>query len=601
MRIQGLDRIIESENIIESLNNIKTVLKNLASKIEGENRVHFAQSFCNELICSYWDSVIRKYHCNWKVVPSPTILQLLEENVSVLADETGDALVLLPVMEAGYFIGSVYTTLLPDGIRSRLGAYYTPPALVDRLLDNVTDCGFDWKSGKVLDPACGGAAFLAPVAVRMLKEYNSELNSNPSFVLKHVENNLHGFEIDPFAAWISKVILEISLLDVCISAGQRLPSLITVGDSLMFPVNKEPFDLVIGNPPYGRITLNPKLRRIYKRSLYGHANLYGVFTDLAIRWAKDDGIIAYVTPTSFLGGQYFKDLRRLLRETTPPSVIDFITERTGVFEDVLQETALVVYKGGAKKTLVNTLTPNGNGKPFKVCEIGQFKLPSRKNEPWLFPRSTEQKVMLGKALTMVHRLADYGFSVSTGPLVWNRHKPQLKPMPGTNRLPLIWAESVLPDGTFKFSAARKNHEPFFEIKRFQAHLIVRKPCVLVHRTTAKEQTRRLIAAVLSEKFFSEHKEGVVIENHLNVIKPTNGNAKLSLDAIAMLLNSKVIDQVFRCISGSVAVSAYELNALPLPDPDEIAGLELLVDSKNPEEIDEYLVKIYGINNEIQLS
>lgn len=199
---------------------------------------------------------------------------------------------------------------------------------------------------------------------------------------------------------------------------------------------------------------------------------------------------------------------------------------------------------------------------------------------------------------MTHRLSDYGYSVSTGPLVWNRHKDQLKTKQGQNRLPLIWAESVLSNGTFRFSTSRKNHQPFFQTKESQEHLIIRKPCVLVQRTTAKEQNRRLIAAVLAEKFFLAHKEGVVIENHLNVIKPVDNKIFLSLEAMTTLLNSQVIDQVFRCISGSVAVSAYELNALPLPEPNEISRLEHLVKNKSTiDVIESYIAKMYGVRNE----
>lgn len=597
MNIQVLDGTIKVDYLIENLNKGKIIAKNIALKKQGDTRVHFAQSFCNELICKYWTSTLQKRHCNWKIVPSPPVQQKLDKTFLKLAHKMGDALASLPVMEVGYFIGSIYTTLLPDDIRSRLGAYYTPPTLVDRLLDIVTDSGFNWKSGRVLDPACGGAAFLAPVALRM-KEFHFEDGSDPTLTLHHITTHLHGFEIDPFAAWISQVILEISLLDVCLQTEQRLPSLITVGDSLILPVNKEPFDLVIGNPPYGRITLTQELRKKYERSLYGHANLYGVFTDLAIRWVKKKGFIAYVTPTSFLGGQYFKKLRNLLGEKAPPLVIDFISDRTGVFEDVLQETALVVFKSNTKKTQINTLTPNGNHQPFKVSKIGSFKLPSQNDEPWLFPRSLNQKASLGEALTMTHRLSDYGFSVSTGPLVWNRHKDQLKTKQGPNRLPLIWAESVLSNGTFRFNTSRKNHKPFFQTNESQEHLIMRKPCVLLQRTTATEQNRRLIAAVLAEKFFLAHKEGVVIENHLNVIKPVDNKNFLSLEAMTTLLNSQVIDQVFRCISGSVAVSAYELNALPLPEPNEISGLEHLVKNKRGKDvIDNYIAKIYGVTNE----
>ena len=38
-------------------------------------------------------------------------------------------------------------------------------------------------------------------------------------------------------------------------------------------------------------------------------------------------------------------------------------------------------------------------------------------------------------------------------------------------------------------------------------------CILVQRTTAKEQARRLIAAELPSEFVHQHR-GVVVENHL---------------------------------------------------------------------------------------
>ena len=61
-----------------------------------------------------------------------------------------------------------------------------------------------------------------------------------------------------------------------------------------------------------------------------------------------------------------------------------------------------------------------------------------------------------------------------------------------------------------------------------------------------------------------------------MVKPLNGTPKVSSAALAALLNSDVVDQVFRCINGSVAVSAYELQALPLPPPKAMEEIEPLV-------------------------
>jgi adenine-specific DNA-methyltransferase len=68
----------------------------------------------------------------------------------------------------------------------------------------------------------------------------------------------------------------------------------------------------------------------------------------------------------------------------------------------------------------------------------------------------------------------------------------------------------------------------------------------------------------------------VVENHLNMIRPTNGASRVAADVVAAFLNSQAADRAFRCISGSVAVSAYELEALPLPSPDALKPLAKLV-------------------------
>ena len=98
-------------------------------------------------------------------------------------------------------------------------------------------------------------------------------------------------------------------------------------------------------------------------------------------------------------------------------------------------------------------------------------------------------------------LRDYGYEVNTGQLVWNRHKDQLrKNNPSNKNLPLIWAESILPDGEFHFQATRRNHVPYIKINEKQKFLITNEEAILVQRTTSKEQEKRIIAAILPKKF-----------------------------------------------------------------------------------------------------
>lgn len=519
---------------------------------------------------AYWRSLPRRALLR---LPRPFIpIPQLDREFAPTADEIGSSLADLPLPEAGYSIGCVYTAMLPEKYRAERGVFYTPPTLCQRLIQMATDTGLDWKTARVLDASCGGAAFLAPVATRMA-EANTLRSTTAAF--NSIRNRLRGYEIDPFAAWLSIVLLEATLLPYCFKSGQRATGLIEVRDSLSCDHGtqdeRELFDLVIGNPPYGRVSLSYDLRLNYSRSLYGHANLYGLFTDAALRWTAQGGLIAYVTPTSMLGGEYFKKLRGLLSRDAPPVAIDFVSERTGIFQDVLQETMLVVYRRSANQNPV-TISVFNNATSKR---IGAYAIPSPGDQPWLFPRAPEHSNLIARLIGMPTRLADYGYKVSTGPLVWNRHKPRFRATPSPVRFPVIWAEAISSTGQFQFRAEKVNHLPWFEPLEREQWVVTRRPSVLVQRTTAKEQKRRLIAAVLPSTFIRQH-GGVVVENHLNMVVPTCAQPKVSPQVIAELLNSNMLDAAFRCVNGSVAVSAYELESLPLPTVGDAKNLECLI-------------------------
>jgi len=557
------------------LGDVLVMARALAKSTKNEHQLSLARAMTGTVVEAYWEAMQTGHPERWLIPAYPDGMQFgpLPDPAFALAQSAGSAATSLDVMEASHLIGVLYTGMMPGQARSEFGAYYTPPALCDRLLDMATDAGIDWRLARVLDPACGGGAFLSPVVRRMA---DSLKDCSAKIALKNIVNRLRGFELDPFAAWMSQVFLEITLADLCRSAGTRLPTLVEVSNSLEQEPTGELFDLVVGNPPYGRVTLSPELRAKFSRSLYGHANLYGVFTDLALRFTALGGVIAYVTPTSFLAGEYFKALRGLLAREASPASIDFITERRGVFADVLQETLLAAYRRGGEPSAgqVHFVSPSVDGR-INVTRAGSFRLPEAPDEPWLVPRTRAHSKLVRDVGTMPHRLADYGYKVSTGPLVWNRHKPGLRDKPGKGRYPLIWAESVRSDGVFEFRAKKRSHKPYFEPFDREQWVVTAFPCVLLQRTTAKEQFRRLIAAELPASFIAAH-GAVVIENHLNMIRPFGDAAIVSPAVLAALLNTQVVDELFRCINGSVAVSAYELEALPLPAPEAIAEIESLV-------------------------
>jgi adenine-specific DNA-methyltransferase len=564
----------------------------LSSPAGRDDALAFSRSMTLSAMLAYWEAADREAAITWPILSLPSGIELagLPKSAARLARRIGSDTAALDVGEASYLLGILYTGTMPSELRSGFGAYYTPPALCERLLDLATDAGVDWRSARVLDPACGGGAFLSPVARRMAESLKG---CSAKIALNNIVQRLRGLDLDPFAAWMSQVFLEKTLGALCTSANMRLPSMVKVCNSLEHEPEGDSFDLVVGNPPYGRVTLSPSLRRKFHRSLYGHANLYAVFTDLALSFTRSGGVIAYVTPTSFLSGRYFKALRSLLGREAPPAIINFITERKGIFSDVLQETMLAIYRRGGTPDVgqVHFISPTTDG-GITSTSAGSFSLPENPDASWVVPRAKAHSSLVRRAGRMAHRLIDYGYKVSTGPLVWNRHKASLRDDAGTGRYPLIWAEAVRPDGAFEFRARKRNHKPYFEPLPEERWVVTGFPCVLLQRTTAKEQARRLIAAELPAAFIREH-GAVVIENHLNMIRPINGAPLVSPAALAALLNTEVVDQVFRCINGSVAVSAYELESLPLPPADSMIEIECLVGQGARRIIEQTAKRLYG--------
>ena len=533
----------------------------LSTQLSADARLGFARAFTAAIV----RGIMTSEGLRARPLPTDMTALPLDAIATAAAERLARSAASVPTQQFIGLLGAIYTSALPNDYRARHGIFYTPPPLIEHLLDLATEAGTDWRTARVLDPACGGGGFLVAVAARIAASLGP---AEPVLVLKQLARRLRGFELDPFGAWLAQAALDIQLAPLERATGREIPLVVSTRDSLeLRRADEGSFELVVGNPPYGRVTPPPSRRAVFARSVYGHANLYGLFTDAALRWTIEEGLVAYVTPTSMLSGLYHKALRDLLAREGPPIAVNLVAERSGVFEDVLQETMLAVYRRGGRhdSATVGFLSVGSRGQVTRR-PAGTFTLPHDGQAPWLLPRTPDQIALTRRLRAMPHRLADYGYGVSTGPLVWNRFKPQLHTAKGKRAYPVVWAECVTPDGRFVWRTERRNHAPWFsaDLPR-DAWLLVDRPCVLLQRTTAKEQARRLIAAEMPADFVRKH-GAAIVENHLNMVRPIVATSAIPSAAIAALLNSEAADAAFRCINGSVAVSAFELESMPVPSP-----------------------------------
>lgn len=477
------------------------------------------------------------------------------------------------VQMTAHDLGGAYVAALSPQVRARHGRHYTPAGLAEELWA-MTRRGLGLRRGVaerlpglIRDPACGAGALLLPV----LREHLAAVRRvDPQVALAGLPHLIEGIDADPVAVWLANVALAAEALPLLatipVGRRRRLPAMARVGDGLQ--PNQVPSRATVMNPPYGRVRLSPTDRARFASAVYGHANLYGLFLAASIEDLDGHGVLAALVPTSFTAGRYFRNLRVVLARSASLREAAFVVQRGGVFDGVLQETCLAVF---SRQRVRHTVIASLNDSRTRVAKVSS----PRGDGPWLLPRRSDDAPVAAAAIAMPLTLASAGWRASTGPLVWNRRRTDLHHRTGGNRAPVVWAADF--DGGTLHRDCARNQLRYLELSQPSdpAVMLLTEPAVLVQRTTAPEQSRRLVATDLTPELLEQWGGAVVVENHVNVLRPTTADPLLGRAALASVLATRTLDKVMRCISGSVAVSAYELEALPLPASDVLRHWDML--------------------------
>lgn len=470
-------------------------------------------------------------------------LRLLSETPPDFVSDLAHALSRLDIDQQHYWIGTFYTLLLPSAVRRAQAAYFTPPHLARALLRLVRDSGFDPLHHTAIDPAAGGAAFLSTLAAEM-----REAGATPSRIF----SRLRGMEIDRGLARLSEAL-------IAARVGKPLQengSLVVVKDALRAKFVGA-YDLVIANPPYGRISPAELSTDKWRDVCHpGHLNKYALFAELCLRLSKPGGLLALVLPSSFVAGPLYGRLRSYIREKAEILTLISVATRSDVFVDVAQDVSIIVARTGMAHRANKTVSFG------RVAGFGPFRphaaglLPSAPELPWIWP-GKQRGIAVGGA-----SLADYSATIRAGYFVWNR---ELERMSKRRRalldIPLIWARNIRPPH-FCHPQAKKGIGIDFVRFEQESTAIVRTDALVMQRTTNSLQPRRLVAARVSPSVIARW-GGFVSENHTIVI--TAPTVKI-LNTLRFLLNSAAVDARYRQLSGTASVSVNLLRGLDLPSP-----------------------------------
>jgi adenine-specific DNA-methyltransferase len=486
----------------------------------------------------------------------------------------------LSPVEVCHLVGEWYTAHSNEARRHATGQFFTPP-IVARYMANIA--GTLHTDMHILDPGAGTAilasaicemAMLQKISALAIIVYESDpvLSILCSFTLNYARDVLRESGI--------ALTFEIHQEDFIEAMAEHITST-SLWSSGHQP--QHPFDLAILNPPYFKVNQKDVRTRRIKDVVQGRTNMYTMFMSLAASSLRAEGRLVSITPRSFSSGAYFKYFRQQFFTTITPELIHIFDSRRSTFEEasVLQENIILV---GTRKSIASVPSSTiaisqSQGLHDLACPLVQQKprrliLDDKQKDPILhLPTSDIDMHLLQVFRQWDNRLATYGLEISTGPVVPFRAPALLTSAQLVHEgkaIPLLWLQHIR-RMNIQWPIERLD-KPQGLLLQADAKLLVKNTTqVILRRFSAKEEPRRITAAVLLAKMFNSDYIG--LENHLNYLyypKGTLSNEEAT--GIAAFLNSTLVDRYFRIANGNTQVSATELRQLPLPSWEQLTRI-----------------------------
>jgi adenine-specific DNA-methyltransferase len=395
-----------------------------------------------------------------------------------------------------------------DDTKKQWGQYFTSPVIA-AFMASLVERPRARRAVRILDPGAGTGVLGIALAQRLVAE--------------GTRVHLVAIEAEPTAA----THLEESLHAARRRLGEAFSFEVSTGDFLDLDAPTlgtrpiDPFDVAIGNPPYFKVSPT-EVRG-------GDApNIYARFMEVAARLLVPGGQLCFIVPRSFASGFYFQRFRRRFHASMRLERVHVFESRRAAFkaDGVLQENLVVHYRkepddGG--RVIVSS-----SAGEHDLAERSEHVLPRRRvvasaegHGTIFLPLDAQDVAVLDLFRSLRHTLALHGLDVSTGPVVPFRSEHELVSVPkSAPTVPMLWMQHVRA-GAVTWPLGPDFRKPEHIRASAPAKLLVPSATyILMRRFSAKEEERRLVAAVLREGQLPGASLG--LENHLNFIHRPGG-------------------------------------------------------------------------------
>lgn len=342
------------------------------------------------------------------------------------------------------------------------------------------------------------------------------------------------------------------------------------------------YDLIIGNPPYMKISKNSEEALSMPEICYGTPNLYFLFAAMSLFNLKDGCEMVYIIPRSWTSGAYFKKFRKYFLSEGKLKHIHLFISRDEVFEkeNVLQETIIIKIKKEKETDEDITVTTSKSNNDFH--ELTKIEIPYNLivagEELYVYLiTNKEELTVLKKLHKLKHTLPEIGLKMKTGLTVDFRNKDFLRNKPEKDSVPLFYSQHIK-QGEISFPIQKENE---YILNSKKGLTQKNKNYLFVKRFTSKEERRRLQCGIYLSKDYPEYTE-ISTQNKINFIDSIDQEmSEATVYGLYVLFNSTLYDKYYRILNGSTQVNSTEINSMPIPNLKNIENLgNQLLKSRN---------------------
>lgn len=434
-------------------------------------------------------------------------------------------------------LGKTYQHLSASSAKAIGGVFYTPKNIAKKIIDESYK-----KNDLVLDPCCGSGSFL-------LEILDKKIEGKESSPL----TKIYGCDLDFRAVKICRINL---LLEV----GKNFNGVLNIfnEDGLVFLSDKtnshipNQFNLIATNPPWGADFALPISNNEYLKKF--SSDSFSAFLALSIDRLSKNGRLSYLLPQSFVDvGTHSPIRKKILSETSHIT----ITQLGKVFKGLLTDVVNIKLQNTIPKKDEEMVLKTSNDQ-FKVLQCKVF---DERDSTFIFGVSDDATNLLNKIFKYPHQLIDSKSKFVLGIVTGNNAK-LLKDEMLDGYEEVLRGKEISP---FKIAKAEKFVQ--FDKKTFQQ-------CADESYFRVKE---KLIYRFIADKFmFAYDDKQRLTLNSANILIP---NTSVPIKVVLAILQSKVIQFIFRVKFNSIKILRKHIEAMPIFEFDKEVNkrIEKLVD------------------------